>query len=136
MKLSRELVLFAVGGGIGFVVDAVILQALVSLCGADPYAAQVFAFLVAATATWWWNRSRTFASRSSGRSLLGEWLHWMALMGFGAVVNYAAYVGSLMMCPSWHRWPVLAVAVGSAIAAVVNYASARLMLYREPKGRV
>jgi len=133
MKLSREIMLFAVGGAIGFVVDAAILQLLVSLFGANPYIAQVFAFLVAATATWWWNRSRTFAARSSGRSLLGEWLHWMALMGFGAVVNYAAYAGSLWLFPSWYRWPVLAVAVGSAVAAVVNYASARAMLYRKPK---
>lgn len=133
MKLSRELVLFTIGGAIGFVVDAAILQALVSLCGANPYIAQIFAFLAAATVTWWWNRSHTFASRSSGRSLLGEWLHWMALMGFGAAVNYAAYAGCLLLFPSWHRWPVLAVAVGSAVAAVVNYASARLMLYKKPK---
>lgn len=134
MRPSRELALFAVGGGIGFVVDAAILQALVSLCSANPYVAQVFAFLVAATATWWWNRSRTFAARSSGRSLPGEWLHWMALMGFGAVVNYAAYAGSLLLFPSWRRWPVLAVAAGSAVAAAVNYASARAMLYKKPKG--
>lgn len=132
MKPSREIVLFAVGGAIGFVVDAVVLQALVSLFGADPYVAQVFAFLVAATATWWWNRSRTFASRSSGRSLPAEWLHWMALMGFGAVINYAAYAGSLLLVPGWRRWPVLAVAVGSIAAAAVNYLGARTTLYKEP----
>ena len=62
--------------------------------------------LVAATATWWWNRSRTFVARSSGRSLPGEWLHWMALMGFGAVVNYAVYAGCLLLMPAWRRWPV------------------------------
>ena len=136
MRLSREFVLFAVGGAIGFVVDAAILQALVSLGGADPFVAQVFAFLVAATATWWWNRSRTFVARSSGRSLPGEWLHWMALMGFGAVVNYAVYAGCLLLMPAWRRWPVLAVAAGSAVALVANFSSARMMLFRKPKVRV
>ena len=133
MKLGREFALFAVGGAIGFVVDAGILQVLVSFCHADPYIAQVFAFLVAATATWWWNRSQTFAGRPSGRSLLGEWLHWMALMSVGAVVNYAAYAGSLLLFPSWHRWPVLAVAVGSVVSAAVNYGGARMMLFKNAK---
>ncbi|WP_329740621.1 GtrA family protein [Dyella sp. A6] len=133
MKMRREIALFAVGGAIGFVVDASILQLLVWLFDANPYIAQIFAFLVAATATWWWNRSRTFAARASGRSLLGEWMHWMVLMGAGAAVNYAAYAGSLLLFPAWHRWPVLAVAVGSVVAAMVNYTSARIILFKKTK---
>lgn len=133
MKQSKELVLFAVGGVIGLIVSAGVTQLLVSLLNVNPYVAWVIAFLLAATATWWWNRSHTFAARPSGRSLWAEWLHWMALMGVGAVVNYGVFILCLMLFPSWHRWPALAVAVGSVVAAGVNFLSARLMLFRRSK---
>jgi putative flippase GtrA len=135
MRLRHEVMLFAVGGGIGFVVDAGIVQMLVSFVHFNPYAGRVISFLVAATVTWWWNRSHTFAARHSGHSLLTEWLHWMALMSGGAAVNYAAFVACLLAIPSWHKWPVLAVAVGSAIAAAVNFVSARTLLFRRTKTR-
>ena len=135
MKLRQEFMLFAVGGLIGFVVDAGIVQLLVSFAHVNPYTGRVISFLLAATATWWWNRSHTFAARHSGRSLLTEWLHWMALMSGGAAVNYGAFVLCLIEFPGWHRWPALAVAVGSVFAAVVNFVSARTLLFRRAKTR-
>lgn len=133
MRLRHEVMLFAVGGGIGFVVDAGIVQMLVSFAHVNPYIGRIISFLVAATITWWWNRSHTFSARHSGRSLFGEWLHWMALMSGGAAVNYGAFVACLLAFPSWHKWPVLAVAVGSAIAAGVNFISARTLLFKRAK---
>jgi len=133
MRLRHEVVLFAIGGAIGFVVDAGIVQTLVTFVHFNPYAGRVISFLVAATVTWWWNRSHTFAARQSGRSLATEWLHWMALMSGGAAVNYAAYVACLMAFPGWHKWPVFAVGVGSIFAAVVNFVSARMLLFRRAK---
>ena len=133
MRLRHEAMLFAVGGAIGFVVDAGIVQALVTFAHFNPYAGRVISFLAAATVTWWWNRSQTFAARRSGRSLGVEWLHWMALMSGGAAVNYAAYVVCLLAFPSWHKWPIFAVGVGSLFAAVVNFVSARTLLFRRAK---
>ena len=93
MKLHGEVALFAVGGAIGLVVDASVVQVLVSLAGWNPYLARVLSFCCAASVTWWWNRRRTFAHRSSGRSAGSEWLHWMGLMGLGGAV---AIVGGLL----------------------------------------
>jgi putative flippase GtrA len=133
MRLRHEVMLFAVGGGIGFIVDAGIVQMLVTFAHVNPYFGRIISFLVAATVTWWWNRSHTFAARHSGRSVLTEWLHWMALMGGGAAVNYGTFAICLLAIPSWHKWPVLAVAVGSAFAAGVNFVSARTLLFRRSK---
>lgn len=135
MKLNHELALFAVGGLIGFVVDAGVVTLLVRFAHFSPYVGRVISFLLAATVTWWWNRSHTFAARQSGRSLTTEWLHWMALMSGGALVNYGAYVVCLIEFPSWHQWPALAVAVGSVFAAFVNFVSARTLLFRRAKTR-
>lgn len=133
MKLRREAGLFFVGGVIGFVVDAGVVQALVSWAGWNAYLARLLSFLLAATATWWWNRQYTFAHRASGRPLHMEWLHWMGLMTAGALVNYAAYAAMLMGFPSLHRWPAVAVAAGSVVAALVNFSTARGVLFKGSK---
>lgn len=135
MKLRREIALFALGGAIGFVVDAGVVQALVSLAGWNPYLARVPSFLCAASVTWWWNRRRTFADRRSGRSAAAEWLHWVGLMGLGALINYGVYALALLEFRLTHRWPALAVAAGSVVASAANFASARVMLFRHPERR-
>jgi putative flippase GtrA len=135
VKLHREVALFAVGGALGFVVDAGVVQALVSLAGWNPYLARVPSFLCAASVTWWWNRRRTFADRRSGRSAGAEWLHWVGLMGLGALINYGVYALALLEFPLTHRWPVLAVAAGSVVASAANFAAARAVLFRHPESR-
>ncbi|MHA6203247.1 GtrA family protein [Dyella soli] len=133
MRLRRQVLLFAIGGLIGLVVDAGVVQALVSFGHWNPYLARVLSFVLAATATWLWNRRFTFGHRHSGRSLHAEWLHWVALMSVGAVVNYAAYAAILMLYPWLHRWPAVAVAASSAAASLVNFATARGVLFKSAK---
>jgi putative flippase GtrA len=133
MSLRKQVLLFGVGGVIGLIVDAGVVQALVSWAHWNAYLARVVSFLAAATATWVWNRRYTFANRESGRSLTAEWLQWIGLMSVGAVVNYAAYAALLVFFPWLHRWPALAVAASSAAAALVNFMSARGVLFRARK---
>jgi putative flippase GtrA len=136
MKLSRQFFLFMIGGAIGFVVDAGGAQALVSWGGWNPYYARVLSIPVAATVTWIWNRRQTFASQDSGRSLFSEWAHWMALMGVGALVNYGTYAVLLMLFPLLHKWPAIATAGGSLVAALFNFSTARLVLFKGAKTSV
>ncbi|MCX7512432.1 GtrA family protein [Frateuria hangzhouensis] len=133
MRLRREAGLFAIGGVLGLIVDAGTVQALVAWGGWNPYLARVLSFLLAATVTWGWNRRHTFAHRASGRPVAIEWLHWLALMGVGACVNYAIYASLLLAFEPLQRWPALAVAAGSAVAALVNFSTARGVLFRRPK---
>ncbi|OOG63337.1 hypothetical protein B0E46_10020 [Rhodanobacter sp. B04] len=133
MRLSREITLFAIGGVGGLVVDAGIVQLLVGIEDWNPYLARVLSFLLAATFTWWWNRRHTFAARRSNRAAHAEWLHWVGLMSFGAVINYGIYVLLLMNFPMLHRWPAVAAAAGSAVAALVNFSTARGVLFKATK---
>lgn len=133
MKLRREAGLFAIGGVLGLLVDAGTVQALVGWGGWNPYLARVLSFLLAATVTWAWNRQHTFAHRASGRSPLAEWLHWMVLMGVGACVNYVVYAALLLSFQPLEHWPALAAAGGSAVAALVNFSTARGALFRRTK---
>ena len=129
-RLRREIALFAVGGIIGLIVDAGIAQSLVRLAGWNVYTARAVSFLSAASVTWWWNRTHTFAHRDSGRGRHAEWLHWMGLMALGAVVNNGVYVLAFKLFPGLHAWPAVAVAAGSAAGSVANFLLARTMLFR------
>jgi putative flippase GtrA len=133
VKLSREVVLFAIGGVAGLVIDTSIVQMLVSFGHCNPYVARVPSFLVAATFTWWWNSHYTFAERHSGRGAAAEWLHWMGLMSLGALVNYGVYALLLATIVPLQRWPAVAAAAGSAVATLVNFSTARGVLFRRPK---
>jgi putative flippase GtrA len=133
VRLRREIALFAAGGVAGLAIDASVVQALVSALGWNPYLARVLSFLLAASFTWWWNRRYTFAVRSSGRPPHAEWLHWMALMGLGALVNYGVYAALLVTVAWLHRWPAPAAAAGSAVAAILNFRMARTALFKHAK---
>jgi putative flippase GtrA len=131
--VRREVALFAVGGVLGLIVDAGIAQSLVGLAGWNVYTARVVSFLSAATVTWWWNRTHTFAHRHSGRGHGAEWLHWMGLMALGAVFNNGVYVLAFKAFPALHDWPAVAVAAGSAAGSVANFLLARTVLFRVAK---
>jgi putative flippase GtrA len=133
VRLRREAALFAVGGVLGLLVDAGVVQLLVGWGKWNPYLARVLSFMLAATATWAWNRRLTFAHRASGRTQTAEWLHWLALMGVGGCVNYAVYAALLLSFEPLGRWPALPAAAGSAAAALVNFSTARGVLFRRPK---
>ena len=132
-RLRREVALFAVGGVLGFIVDAGIAQGLVRLADWSVYTARIVSFLSAATVTWWWNRNHTFAQRDSGRSQSAEWVRWMGLMAVGAVINNGIYVLVFQAFPALRAWPAVAVAAGSVGGSVANFLFARTLLFRAAK---
>lgn len=127
MKLGREFLSFAVVGAIGFVVDVAVLYLAAPLLGW--YGARVLSFLAAATATWALNRRYTFSGRNAGNSVLREYLGYLVTMLGGAVVNYGAY--ALVLHWGSGPWaPAAGVALGSCAGLVVNFLSARYLVFR------
>ena len=125
MRLGRQFLSFAVVGAIGFVVDVAVLYLVAPLLGW--YGARVLSFLAAATATWALNRRYTF--RRSDASVLREYLGYLVTMLGGAVVNYGAYV--LVLHWASGPWaPAAGVALGSCAGLVVNFLSARYLVFR------
>jgi len=123
-----EFVRFCIVGTIGFVVDAAILQSLVSGLGADAYAARVVSFLAAASVTWWLNRRYTFAIRA--RPSRSEWMRYVSFMVLGAVVNYGAYAIAITVSDlvREHLW--LGVALGSVCGLAINFATSRAFVFK------
>ncbi|MCI1709646.1 MAG: GtrA family protein [Chiayiivirga sp.] len=129
----RQFALFCVAGVFGFVVDAGLVQALVTLGGQDPYLSRVASFLCAMTTTWLFNRRYTFvAGREAG--LVTEWTRYALAMLGGFAVNYGVYAAMVHTLPVVQVWPVLGVAAGSVAGLFVNYLSSRHWVFRVRSG--
>jgi putative flippase GtrA len=125
----RQLALFGVAGVIGFVVDAGVLQLIVSVFGGNPYASRLLSFLCAATATWTFNRHFTFGGPRH-YSLLGEWARYVFAMSGGFALNASVYWFLIWHSPLVHRFLVLGVGAGSIAGMTVNYSLSKLWIYR------
>ncbi len=125
----RQLMLFCVGGVIGFIIDAGIVQWLVTVHHGNPYTSRLLSFVCAGTGTWLFNRHYTFQGvRLYGK--FGEWARYMFAMTGGFSVNYTVYSLLVFHFPLLQRFPALAVAVGSVGGLSVNYLSSKFWIYR------
>lgn len=128
----RQLILFFVAGFIGFLIDAGIVQLLVSAFAANPYLSRLLSFLAAASATWMFNRRYTFKGvRHYGR--FGEWSRYLLAMSGGFLVNFAIYSALVYHHALFQRFPALGVAIGSVGGFVVNFSASRFWIYRQRK---
>lgn len=121
----NQLLRFCVVGTVGFVIDAAILQVLVLGAHANPYAARVASFMLAASATWLMNRRYTFAASLEPTRI--EWLRYVGLMGLGALVNYGVFALCIAFWPSARAQPWLGVAAGSIASLGLNFTTSRLL---------
>lgn len=126
---NSELLLFALVGVAGFLVDAGIVFALTRSAMMGPIPAQVLAFAVAVTATWLLNRRITFAHRASPH-FLREWLHYMAANSAGAVITNGVYVLLVLSVAQTAREPVLALAAGALTGLAFNFTASRAWVFR------
>ena len=120
---------FAVVGVVGFVVDAGVLQALITLAGWGPIAARAVAIPVAVFATWLLNRTITFPESHSGPALRSL-LRYAVVSAAGAGVNFLVYTLLVFAFDAMAALPIVPLAVGSIVALVVNYLGSKHFAFR------
>jgi len=127
-----QLVRFAVSGALGFGVDTGVLYGFMAV-GVPFQVARAFSFLAAATFTWGFNRRHTFRSSALNPPSWREWLHYLAAMAVGGVINYGVSVWCYQSGGLFRDHPVLALALGTGAGMVVNFLSARFLVFRLSK---
>ncbi|MEQ8900110.1 MAG: GtrA family protein [Roseovarius sp.] len=128
MAVSREFSRYFAVGALGFAVDAGVIYALV-LAGGDPYLMRLGSFALAVSVTWWCNRRWTFR-RADQTGAGHQYLTYFGVQTVGAGVNYAVFAAVLSVTGSSAGEAVLASACGSAVALGLNFAGARLVVFR------
>jgi len=120
---------FAGVGVVGFVADASILQAQLSLLAVSPYAARFVSYLAAATVTWWLNRNLAFRDASAARPVR-QWASFVATNAVGGAANYAVFATCIAVLPLGARHPVLAVGAGSIAGLLFNFTLSKKFVFR------
>lgn len=123
--LLHQLWRFSVVGVVAFVVNAGLVELLVTMTG--PVWAQCIAFPVAATVAWQLNRRYTFAS--SGLPPRQEWIRYILANGVGWLINNSTYLGLVLTVPLIADRPSLAVAAGSIAGLAINFLSSRHFVF-------
>lgn len=115
-------------GAVGFVVDAAVLQTLVSAAGWSPFAARAVSFPVALAVTFTVNRSWTF----SGLKLpLGRaYGAYGAIQSIGALINLAVFSLCVLLAPALYERPVIALGIGAAVSLLFNFYATRRVVFR------
>jgi putative flippase GtrA len=124
-NLLQQIWRFALVGVAGYIVNAGMVEALAPSMG--PIWAQVLAFPVAVTVTWWLNRRYTFGA--SHRAIHHEWLRFVLANALGWAANNGAYVWMIFSMPLAYKHPAVAVAVGSLAGMVFNFAMTRQFVF-------
>jgi putative flippase GtrA len=134
--LSAQFLRFGLVGIAGFLVDAGLLHLLLD-AGLGYYGGRVISFLTAATATWILNRSFTFRrdAPSTFAHPAAEWLSYLGLMLIGGLANYGAYALAIMASETVRAHPELGVALGSLAGMVINFWTAKRMIFERPARR-
>lgn len=131
-SLKARILSFGAIGGIGFVVDAGILQALFSL-GARPLIARCISFPIAVTATWLLNRRYTFRDRSQSGAH-ARYVLYVVGQVVGALINVGAFVLTIRHWPEVAARPLIPMMAGSALALIFNYTWANLLVFSKRPG--
>lgn len=127
--LILQFLRFGVVGTLGFVVDSAVLLGMLWL-GAGPYGGRVVSYLAAASTTWAVNRAWTFRDAARDTPAARQWGVFVALNLLGFAANYGTYAALIASTETVRAWPVLGVAAGSVAGMFINFAVARMVVFR------
>lgn len=117
---------FALVGALGFLVDAVILSALVHGLHWPHYTARALSFGAAVTVTWYCNRSFVFdATADTSR----EYGSYFSAQLIGAIINLGTYALAIVAFPTLAATPVVPLAIGAAVALLFNFVAASRVVF-------
>lgn len=126
----HEFLRFCLVGGVGFVVDAGLLEFLVSL-GLSAWAARILSIALALQVTYLMHGAFTF--RDHGGYSRARWLAFLSCNALGAAINYLLFLAVLMLAPFGE--PFLdrqsALITGTAVALFCNYWMNRRFVFRK-----
>jgi putative flippase GtrA len=120
---------FGLVGTLGFVVDAGVMQLLVSFASAGAIEARAVSIPTAVLATWVLNRSFTFGKAAEGGAL-PSLARYAAVSAAGATVNFIVYSALVLASPVLAARPMIPLAIASIVALVFNYLGSKHFAFR------
>jgi len=127
--MARRLLKFALVGGIGFIADAATFALCFYLLEVPLISSRLISFVVAATVTWFGNRTFTFASQDS--ALAKQWLKFMGSACISAIPNFLSFKAVLLTLGESGVIPMVALVVGVLVGMVSNYLLSSFWVFKK-----
>jgi putative flippase GtrA len=128
----RFLLRFIVVGAVGFGIDAGVMT-LVLRMGYDVVVARVVSFSMAVSATYFLNRAWTF-SASKRPFTRAQYALYVTTQLVGALINLGTFFLAVSIVPALRESPVVALAIGAAVAMLFNFIVSRNFVFRSTQG--
>jgi putative flippase GtrA len=127
MALLAQMFRFGVVGGIGFLVDTLVLYVALA-AGAGLYGGRLLSYLAAASGNWALNRAWTFRGGPPA-PMARQWVMFLLVNLVGFAVNYGTYALLVDQVGLVAAHPVLGVAAGSLAGMTGNYLLSRRFVF-------
>lgn len=108
-------------GGVGFIVDTLMVTLLIAMFELPLVATRVVAFVFAASVTWIGNRLVTFSTSASGEPVLKEWGKYLLCSALGAIPNISVFLLIANKLNNGMFSVYVALACGVLVGMVCNY---------------
>ena len=129
-----SLLLFAVVGGVGFIVDGGLLTLLSQYFQLDVYFSRLISFSAATLTTWLLNRALVFKSkRGASTRKSAEYGRYLCVQVVGAAANLGVFTLVIAAYFPLKSVPVIPLAIGAVFGLLVNYTGSRYWVFA--KGR-
>lgn len=116
-------------GAIGFAVDAGILAILSNGLGVNPIISRIPSFGLAVLTTFLLNSAWTFRDRQIARERAPLFRRYLGVQIIGVTVNLSIYSGLVTVSALARNWPVIPLAVASAIVMLLNYSLSNTLVF-------
>ncbi|USD64247.1 GtrA family protein [Vibrio sp. SCSIO 43136] len=118
--LQHRLVKFAFVGGVGFLVDLAVFSFFLEWVELETFVARVIAFICAATATWFGNRTLTFSDREK-ESKRTQWRKSLMAACMSALPNLLVFKLIIIGFGEQGLMPYIALVAGILVGMFSNY---------------
>jgi putative flippase GtrA len=119
---------FGFVGGIGFLVDALLLLIFVYKLNIDISISRIFSFFFAVLITWFLNRKFTFSQDSKFKKRK-EYIYYVSIQSIGALLNYIIFIVLVYSSKIFEDYLILALALASIIVMFFNFFMVKKKIY-------
>lgn len=133
LKLAASLrqhrfVRFSIVGGVGFVIEAVLLTYFATVPAVGAIKGRAISFPIAVMTTWWLNRTLTFQSKNNPHR---ESFRYFLVQSLGAIVNLGVFVVLVSALPWLRSIPVVPLFIAAIFGLLVNFTLSRKYVFAQ-----
>ncbi|WP_167730640.1 GtrA family protein [Terasakiella sp. SH-1] len=128
-ETRRQLLGFLVTGGLAFMLDGGILQALVTGLEMSPFTARSISFSIAVVFTWLMNRKISF--KVSTPLSFKEFFGYLSTQSFGLSINVGVYTAVIFTVELAQTYPFFALIPATALSMVFNFVAMKYLVFKK-----